>query len=82
VADLARATGRQGTSGGALHESKDFDILTTVDRRWWRMKLFQKPMASWVAVCDRCGEVCDRECRAEAVRERASLKMTVAGPRI
>jgi hypothetical protein len=42
------------------------------------MKLVSKPEVSWVAVCDRCGEVCDGACRAVAARERASLK--VAGP--
>ena len=44
------------------------------------MKLFpNKAKAATVSFCERCGEVCNAACRADALRERARLQTIAYG---
>jgi hypothetical protein len=44
---------------------------------WWR-----KSKEFVVEFCDRCAQVCDAACRAEAVRERARVMVLRFGGRL
>ena len=55
-----------------LYESKLVDTLTLIDMRWSRMlKLLRRSKELAVEFCDPCAKVCDADCRAAAIRERA-----------
>ena len=40
-----------------------------------KLNLFGKSNTRPVELCERCGDVCDSVCRAEAARETARLQM-------
>ena len=42
----------------------------------------RKPRELVVDFCDRCAQVCDAACRAEAVRERTRMQVLQFGARI
>jgi len=55
-----------------LDKSKLVDTLTLIDMRWSRMlKLLRRSKGLAVEFCDRCAKVCNADCRAAAIRERA-----------
>jgi hypothetical protein len=46
------------------------------------LKLLRSSKELPVEFCDRCAQVCDSRCRAEAVRERARMQALRFGGRI
>ena len=59
------------------------DILMNVDMKGVAMPSWlRKPRELVVEFCDRCAQVCDAACRAEAVRESTEMQVLRFGVRI
>ncbi len=59
------------------------DTLGNVDmRRWELVRWLRHPRESVVEFCDRCAQVCDAACRADAGRERARMQALLVGGRV
>jgi hypothetical protein len=56
---------------GLLDKSNIVDTLTLIDMRIKALKLLGRSKELAVEFCDRCAKVCDADCRAAAIRERA-----------
>lgn len=51
-------------------------------RRWDMVRWLKQPREPVVEFCDRCAQVCDAACRADAARERARMQALLVGGRI
>lgn len=77
-----RRGARRDADGHDLDKSIIVDTLTPIDMKLKVLKLLRRSKELAVGFCDRCAQVCDSGCRAEAVRERARMRALRFGVRI
>jgi hypothetical protein len=73
---------RRSVDERRLDKSKIVDTLTLIDMRFKVLEQLRSSKELAVEFCDRCAQVCDAGCHAEALREGARVQALRFGGRI